>query len=624
VNVPFWATFATNQLITPSGPVEVWFNQNQLPTGNFAVDTLFMPATTIGVTNTLSALTLPVLNPGQTYYLGVRSASTNASCATFAFQIDYNVTALGLSNVVHGSIQGQGGNSGPSGGLGGGNSVPQYYSYNVTSNETGIVVLLTNITGGNVDMVISKEPFPTLEGFDYASFNPGTDPESIAIFTNSTPVPLTPGTWYIGVFNRDTNTVNYDIVVNDFTGAIPNIIQLYLNQPYGNTNNSSTPDYYRYTANAYETGVEFQLLGLSGDVNLYAHRGWPLPSLGPPPFFDYSSTNPGTIDEDIVVFTNSTPVALAAGDWYLSVYNFTAPLVPVSYTALVTDTTSPFANIITLTNAIPYGNNNNYPLGGVTNLDYYRFVVSNTVVRAQFEIDDPSAHVALAVHRGLPLPNLTLNDYLSNNGGTNNQLITVFDTSAPVPLTPGEWFLTAINLSGVPVNYSIKATEYTQAGTNIVIGHPTVVSNEFCFSWSSLPGVPYTVQGKPLLSVTNWSDVETVIGFGGTNTTTTACIPLPSPYQFFRVIEGGYPVSTNAVKYNVRITSITRTPAGVLLKWLGPIGSIFQVQWSSGSLPPVWNTFTNVITSTNGQCSFLDNGTQSGGVGGTRYYRLVQ
>jgi subtilisin-like proprotein convertase family protein len=605
VAVPFWALFASNQLLSASTPVTVWFNPTQPPTGGGPGDIPILSGST--GTFTLATGGAPPLVPGQTYYLGVQN--TSGGCSEVGLQVNFNVTPLTLNLPSNGSAQSS-------------NSVPQYFSYEVTSNETWVQFLLTNYTPGcEVDIYASKGlPFPSPENYDYVSAFPGTN-QDIVIFTNSTPVALSAGTWYLGAFSHCPGPNNYTVTVTDSTNPVPNIIQLYLNSPYANTN-TGAPDYYRYTVTPNETGVEFRLLGLSGDVNLIARRGFPPPSLVPPPGFDYGSFNPGTNDEEIFVLTNSTPFPLGAGDWYLTVINTNVPPGTISYTALVTDTTSPIGNIITLTNAIPYGNTNNYPLGGATTNDYYRFVVDTNAVRAQFEIDNPSAHVALAVSRGLPLPSLTLNDYLSNNGGTNNQLITVFNYSAPVPLSAGEWFLTAINLSGVPVNYSIKATEFLAYGTNIVIGHPTIVSNEFCFSWSSLPGVPYTVQGKPLLDVTNWTTIETVIGFSGTNLT-TACIPLPSPYQFFHVIEG-YPVSTNAT-YKVQITSITRTPAGVLLKWLGPIGSIFQVQWSSGGLPPVWNTFTNVITSTNGQCSFLDDGSQSGGLGGgSRYYRLVQ
>ena len=74
----------------------------------------------------------------------------------------------------------------------------------------------------------------------------------------------------------------------------------------------------------------------------------------------------------------------------------------------------------------------------------------------------------------------------------------------------------------------------------------------------------------------------------------------------------------------VRITSITRDTNGVLLQWLAPTNSQFQAQWTPSLTPPAWTTFTNILTSTNGVFSFLDDGSQSDGLAGPRYYRLQQ
>jgi hypothetical protein len=74
----------------------------------------------------------------------------------------------------------------------------------------------------------------------------------------------------------------------------------------------------------------------------------------------------------------------------------------------------------------------------------------------------------------------------------------------------------------------------------------------------------------------------------------------------------------------VRITSITSNTNGVLLQCLGPANSRFQAQWTPSLAPPAWTPFTNTLTSTNGVFSFLDDGSQSGGLAGPRYYRLQQ
>jgi hypothetical protein len=69
---------------------------------------------------------------------------------------------------------------------------------------------------------------------------------------------------------------------------------------------------------------------------------------------------------------------------------------------------------------------------------------------------------------------------------------------------------------------------------------------------------------------------------------------------------------------------------GFLLTWFAPSNDLFQVQWTAGLAPAGWNTFSNIVSyntnfpasATNSQFNFFDNGTQTGGFGATRFYRL--
>jgi hypothetical protein len=72
------------------------------------------------------------------------------------------------------------------------------------------------------------------------------------------------------------------------------------------------------------------------------------------------------------------------------------------------------------------------------------------------------------------------------------------------------------------------------------------------------------------------------------------------------------------------INNITVTPGGVVLRWTAPASASFNVQWTPTLVPTVWTSFTNIITSPTGLFQFTDDGTQTGGLGGTRYYRLLQ
>lgn len=478
VDVPAWAQYATNRLLFASGPVNVLFNQNTPPVGAVLPDYMLIgPNVTVG-TATLDATTTPPLLPGLRYYLGVQNPGT--SNVTFALQVDYNITAL-TNAVVFNSTLATG-------------SLPRYFYYDISTNATATSFRLFGMNG-NVDLVARRgAPLPTLIDYDYGSFNPGLNNEDIVLLPASTPVPLTPGRWYLGVFNRDVVPANYNIVATEFTNTLP--------------------------------------------------------------------------------------------------------------------------NIVTLTNAIPYVKTNS---GAGSGVDYYRFVVSAGSVRAQFEINNPSDDVTLVARKGLPLPDLGLYDYISANVYTNDELIVLTTNSAPVILSSGDWFLTAVNLTGLPVSYSIKATEW--AATEVApfaITSYTIASNEFCITWNSVPGAYYFVQGKTNLNAPIWDRVSSQIT--AVDYSTTWCIPLPSPYQFFRVGEG---LVLSTYVPPPRIQSLTVGTNGITLRWNGPITASYKVDWTATIAPPTWASFTNVITSPTGLFQFVDDGTQTGGLGVTRYYRLV-
>ena len=91
--------------------------------------------------------------------------------------------------------------------------------------------------------------------------------------------------------------------------------------------------------------------------------------------------------------------------------------------------------------------------------------------------------------------------------------------------------------------------------------------------------------------------------------------------------------STNAPAGPIVISSITATNIGgkfgFLLAWYAPTNDEFLVQWTGNLAPPAWNTFSNIVTytgpptPTNGLFSFFDDGSQTGGFGPMRFYRLI-
>jgi hypothetical protein len=188
-------------------------------------------------------------------------------------------------------------------------------------------------------------------------------------------------------------------------------------------------------------------------------------------------------------------------------------------------------------------------------------------------------------------------------------------------LSPGNWYIGAINISGAPVTYIFKATEFTSTGRPILITDMGVfgsgTNQSFCITWTSIPGINYTVQGVPDL-MAPWTTISPTIT--ATDFLTTYCVPLPSQYHFFRVAEG------LAVSPFIPPPFVTAsyTGSGILLQWNGPTSARYQVQWTSAVSPPpvVWNSFTNIVTSTTGLFQFLDDGSQTSGLSTPRYYRV--
>jgi len=465
---------------------------------------------------------------------------------------------------------------------------------------------------GPVNLLFNQNIEPTgsnVAGGDFTLLANMTTGVATLITNNliTTVPPLVPGaSYYLGVQNTSATNINFVLQVDFNITALTNAIPVTSTLQVG-----PLQRYFSFNVDTNATAVTFQLLNLSGDVDLVASKV-PFPDLEN---YAYASTNPGTNNEEIIVFTNSLPVPLTPGEWYLGVFN--QDTQNVTYTILATEYTNAFPNIITLQNGIPYANSNS-DVAPAT--DYYLFVVTPDAVRAQFEIDNPSAQVDLLVHEGLPLPTFGNSDYTSANTGTNGQLLVVFNNSGPVPLGPGNWYLSAVDVAGVPVTYTIKATEWPFYGTNIVITNEYLQSNSFCITWTSVAGFDYFVEGNTSINTTNWVvDSPTI---QATGPLTTYCIPLPSPFSFFRVVEGLG--AAPATLSPINITSITRATNGIVLRWTAPTNSQFEVQWTASIRPPSWNTFNGIVTSTNTSYSYTDDGTQSGGLGGLKYYRLLQ
>jgi hypothetical protein len=152
-----------------------------------------------------------------------------------------------------------------------------------------------------------------------------------------------------------------------------------------------------------------------------------------------------------------------------------------------------------------------------------------------------------------------------------------------------------------------------------VITNTGVFSNHFCLTWTSLAGVQYHVDGLTNLNSTNWVAASPTIT--ATDFSTTWCLALPSPFQFFRVLQGPAPAPAAPPVF----TGFTRqTNGNILIQWTGSTTLQYQLDWTPTLAPPAWTNFSNIFTSPTGLFSFLDDGSQTSGLGTQRFYRVLQ
>jgi subtilisin-like proprotein convertase family protein len=319
VTVPAWAHFATNILVSSSLPVDLWFNQTNPPTGSNPNDYSLLSGVTSGIgypilaTNGVPPANLPLL-PGQTYYLGVRN--NNGESATVVLEVDYDILALTNGAPFTGVITNE-------------YDPVRYYAFDISSNAYEATFQLLQLSG-NADLVVQKSvPLPELASSDYGSFGVGNLDEDIYVLTNSSPVPLSAGRWYLGVFRRDSGPINYSVLAKelDYTNLVsPTIISLVNGVPFNFTAGpgAALTNFFRFHAtnsivggtNYPLRGLRFELYNLTGDGDLTVQtNAAPLA----PPFFQ-TSQNSGRNPELIFIGTNSMLTNLAA-DWYLGVPN---------------------------------------------------------------------------------------------------------------------------------------------------------------------------------------------------------------------------------------------------------------------------------------------------------------
>jgi hypothetical protein len=104
---PANADFATNILNFASAPLNLWFNQTNLPSGSNPGDFELLTNSTGGsavlTTNSVPSPSVPSFTPGQIYYLALQNTN-NFAVTNYAITVNFHLLPAGQSNVVTGPV----------------------------------------------------------------------------------------------------------------------------------------------------------------------------------------------------------------------------------------------------------------------------------------------------------------------------------------------------------------------------------------------------------------------------------------------------------------------------------------------------------------------------------------
>ncbi|HTR42366.1 MAG TPA: hypothetical protein VMH87_12185 [Pseudomonadales bacterium] len=571
VPVPTNAIAATNLLSFDTAPLNIWFNQTNLPQPATPPDFLLLGGVFGGTSNILTASSTPPLVPGAPYYLAIQN--TNSMAVSYVFGVNFdlvqpppNTNTIFDITIIHTNIGGTNG------------FLLEWYAPTNDSfqvQETGSLQPVSWNTFSNI--VTYTGPLTPTNGlftfFDDGSqypFNTLMRFYQVVLLTQTNNNTVPPGgitwlpinvptnaIWATNILSSATGPLNVWFTTNSAptTNSGATVLMSSLASGVSILGTNTTPTnivpggtYYIGIANPGATTVTYNFT-----VNFDLVQS-PPPAI--PPFNSITYTNVGGTNGFLLTWYAPTDEVFQVQE--------TDSLQPVSWNT--------FSNIVTYTGPLTstnglftfFDNGSEYPF---STFRYYQIVLlsqSNTI---------PTGTVR----------------WLTINVPTNAIWATNILSSASTPLNV--WFTTnsspttnsgaTVLMSGLANGVSILGTNTATAPTNIA------------------PGGTYYI--------------------GLANTGASA-----ATYNFTVNFDLVQPPPAVIPPFN----TITYTNNGFLLTWYAPTAEVFQVQETSSLQPVLWNTFSNIITytgpqvMTNGLFTFFDNGSQFA-FGPIRIYQLL-
>jgi hypothetical protein len=473
-----------------------------------------------------------------------------------------------------------------------------YYVFDVTNNAGGMspVAVLFTVTNasGPVDLVANYGlPLPTLSGFEFISTNSYPTNENILISSNSMPVSLTNGLWYLAVVNVSGSNVSYTINATELFSVSP---PLFISPTNGTV--FSTVETFPFSLDCVAVDANTPTLPLtfalaSGPTNLTVSSGgvinWtPTVAQGP------TAGGPST---------NAIAISVSNGDY--SVTN--------TFSIIVLGAT----NSPNVTNAFNFGGITRSTSGGTNGLLLTWFAPSNDLFTVQWT-------TSLVPTHWVSFTNIVAYNTNYPANATNAEFTFFDDGSQDGGLATPHFYQLILLGQQIPTNsLALPAQPDLVVGpqTTLSVTNTAVDSNPYALVTYSLLAAP---AGAVIATngVITWT---TPASGASTNTFTTLATdngaPSASATNTFRVIVASVPA----------VGSVHASTNGLLLTWFAPSTELFQVEWRTNLLSGPWTLFTNIISynpaaytsPSHTQFNFLDDGTQSGPLSIPHYYQLI-
>jgi subtilisin-like proprotein convertase family protein len=486
------------------------------------------------------------------------------------------------------------------------NGMPQTNSIPPNSIVYYAVVVPTNADWATNILLFASGPVNLL--FNQSTLPTGTNTGDFTLLTNSTggigsPIlglgttpPLSPGsTYYLGVQNTNSFAVTNFAVEVDFhlvnsSIFISSIVATNLGGKFGFLLSwfAPTDDVFQVQWTPRLAPANWQTF-----TNIIPYTGPPTPTNGLFTFFDDASQTGGVFD-------------------------------PTRFYRLIL-----LGSVTSLTNDSPQ--TNTVPAGGIK---YFTVSVPTNADFATNILDFASAPVNLLFNQSVPPNGTNAGDFLLLTNSTGGIGSPILGTNTVPPLIPGStYYLGVKNTNSFPVNFAVEVDFHLRTSvnaTNVISVSSIVATNGgFLLTWFGPTNDIFRVQWTASLAPASWQTFSNLISYD------LVISPTNSQFNFFDngSQTGGTLGSTRFYRL-VLSTSAGNTPPvisgvfvnlnGVTLQWSALTNEQFQVQWKTNLAAAFgWNTFGGIISSTNGLFTFLDDGSQSGGLGGVKFYRLI-